>query len=168
MSLLPQISEWLLVQAQRFLVKLQTPTQSSPFRFTQTTLNSERLCHWSRTVSVVNGIVTLLVTLAVVLWPTASIIAAAVVSSLSHAQLLAIPWTVAHQDPLSKGFPRHEHWSGLPFPSPGDLPDPQIEAASPVWQVGSLPLSHLGSPLFWLLCFFFHLENLSPLHDLHF
>ena len=146
MSLLPQISEWLLVQAQRFLVKLQTPTQSSPFRFTQTTLNSERLCHWSRTVSVVNGIVTLLVTLAVVLWPTASIIAAAVVSSLSHAQLLAIPWTVAHQDPLSKGFPRHEHWSGLPFPSPGDLPNSGIEPTSPALAGGFFTTKPTGKP----------------------
>ena len=41
-------------------------------------------------------------------------------------------WTVAHQAPLSMGFPRQEYWSGLPFPSPGDLPDPEIEPASPV------------------------------------
>ena len=37
---------------------------------------------------------------------------------------LAIPWTVAHQAPLSMGFSRQEHWSGLQFPSPGDIPDP--------------------------------------------
>ena len=43
----------------------------------------------------------------------------------------ANPWTVALQSPLSMGFPRQEHWSGLPFPSPGDLPDPGIETASP-------------------------------------
>ena len=42
-----------------------------------------------------------------------------------------IPWTVAHQDPLSVGFPRQEYWSGLPFPSPADLPDPGIEPTSP-------------------------------------
>ena len=41
------------------------------------------------------------------------------------------PWTVAHQAPLSMGFPRPEYWSGLPFPSPGDLPGPGIEPASP-------------------------------------
>ena len=41
------------------------------------------------------------------------------------------PWTVAHQAPLSMGFARQEHWSGLPFPSPGDLPDPAIKAVSP-------------------------------------
>ena len=39
----------------------------------------------------------------------------------------AIPWTVAHQAPLSLGFPRQEYWNGLPFPSPGDLPHPGIE-----------------------------------------
>ena len=43
----------------------------------------------------------------------------------------ATPWTVAHQAPLSRGFPRQECWSGLPFPSPGHLPDPGIELASP-------------------------------------
>ena len=44
----------------------------------------------------------------------------------------ATPWTVALQAPLSMGFPRQEYWSGLPFPSPGDLPDPGIEPRSPV------------------------------------
>ena len=44
------------------------------------------------------------------------------------------------------GFPRQEYWSELPFPSPGDLPDPEIKSASPAWQVGSLPLSFLVSP----------------------
>ena len=43
----------------------------------------------------------------------------------------ATPWTVALQSPLSVGFPRQEHWGGLPFPSPGDLPDPEIGTASP-------------------------------------
>ena len=60
---------------------------------------------------------------------------------------LTNPWTVAHQAPLSMGFPRQEYWSGLSFPSPGDLPDPGIEPMSPAWQVDSLPLSHLASPL---------------------
>ena len=41
------------------------------------------------------------------------------------------PWAVAHQAPLSMGFPRQAYWSGLPFPSPGDLPDPGIEPMSP-------------------------------------
>ena len=55
-----------------------------------------------------------------------------------------IPWTIAHQTPLSVGFPRQEYWSKLPFPSPGHLlPNPQIELRSPVWQADSVPLSHL-------------------------
>ena len=45
---------------------------------------------------------------------------------------LFTPWTVAYQAPSSMGFSRQEHWSGLPFPSPGDLPDPGIEPGSPV------------------------------------
>ena len=44
------------------------------------------------------------------------------------------------------GFPRQEYWSGLPFPDPGDFPDPRIEHMSPAWQVDSLPLSHQGIP----------------------
>ena len=50
---------------------------------------------------------------------------------LSHAWLFASPWTVAWQAPLSMGCPRQEYWSGLPRPSPGDLPDPGIEPTSP-------------------------------------
>ena len=49
------------------------------------------------------------------------------------------PWTVAHQAPLSMGFSRQEYWSGLPFPSPGDLPYPAIEPRSPALQADSLP-----------------------------
>ena len=51
---------------------------------------------------------------------------------------LAIPWTVASQTSLSMGFSRQEYWSGLPFPSPGDLPDPGIESGSPALQADSL------------------------------
>ena len=51
------------------------------------------------------------------------------------------PWTVAHQAPLFMGFSRQEYWSGLPFPSPGDLPDPGIEPVSPALQAISLPPS---------------------------
>ena len=53
------------------------------------------------------------------------------ISSLRHIRLFVIPWTVARQAPLSTGFPRQEYWSGLPFPSPGDLPCPGIKPASP-------------------------------------
>ena len=51
---------------------------------------------------------------------------------------LATPWTIACQAPLSMGFSRQEYWSGLPFPSPGDLPDPGIEPGSPALHADSL------------------------------
>ena len=54
-----------------------------------------------------------------------------VLSRFSHVQLFETPWTVAHEAPLSMGFSRQEYWSGLPFPPPGDLPDPRIELVSP-------------------------------------
>ena len=50
---------------------------------------------------------------------------------LSCVQLFPSPWTGAHQAPLSMGFSSQEHWSELPFPTPGDLPDPGIEPESP-------------------------------------
>ena len=53
-------------------------------------------------------------------------------------------WTVARQAPLSVGFPRQEYWSGLPFPSPGDLPDPGIEPRSPALWADSLPFEPPG------------------------
>ena len=53
------------------------------------------------------------------------------VKSLSHVRLFVTPWTVAYQDPQSMGFSRQEYWSGLPFPSAGDLPDPGIKPESP-------------------------------------
>ena len=53
---------------------------------------------------------------------------------------------VAHQAPLSMGFPRKEYWNGLPFPFPWDLPDSGIKLESPVWQADSLCLSSQGSP----------------------
>ena len=46
---------------------------------------------------------------------------------LGHVQLFMTPWTVAHLGPLFMGFPNQEHWGGLPFPSPGNLPDPGID-----------------------------------------
>ena len=60
------------------------------------------------------------------------------VKSLSHVRLFATPWTVALQAPLSVGFSRQEYWSGLPFPSPGDLPNPGIEPGSPALQADAL------------------------------
>ena len=66
------------------------------------------------------------------------------VQSLSHVQLFVTPWTVGHQTLLSMGFFRQEYWSGLPFPSPGDLPDPGIEPGSPTLQADSLPSEPSG------------------------
>ena len=68
-------------------------------------------------------------------------------SRFSRVRLLATPWTVSHQAPLSMGFSRQEYWDGLPCPPPGDLPNPGIEPISPALQVDSLPLSHQESPL---------------------
>ena len=62
-----------------------------------------------------------------------------VVYSLSHVQLFVTPWTVTRQAPLSMGFSRQDYWSGLPFASPGDLPDPGIKPSSPTLQEDSLP-----------------------------
>ena len=56
------------------------------------------------------------------------------------------PWTIAQQTPLSMGFPRQEYWSGLLFPSTGDLSNPGIKHMSPALQVDSLPQSHQRSP----------------------
>ena len=61
------------------------------------------------------------------------------VKSLSHVWLFATPWTVAYQAPQSMEFSRQEYWSGLSFPSPGDLPNPGIEPRSPALQADALP-----------------------------
>ena len=55
------------------------------------------------------------------------------VKLLSRVRLFAIPWTVIYQTSLSMGFSRQEYWSGLPFPSPGNLPDPGIKLRSPAF-----------------------------------
>ena len=59
--------------------------------------------------------------------------------SLNRVQLCETLWTVARQTPLSMEFSRQEYWSGLPFPSPGDLPVPGIEPRSPTLQADALP-----------------------------
>ena len=68
------------------------------------------------------------------------------VKLLSRVQLFVTPWTVAYQAPPSMGFSRQEYWSGLPFPSPGDLPDPGIEPRSPTLQADALPSEPPGNP----------------------
>ena len=61
------------------------------------------------------------------------------VKSLSRVQLFVTPWTVTYQAPQSMEFSTQEYWSRLPFPSPGNLPDPGIEPRSPVLQADTLP-----------------------------
>ena len=60
------------------------------------------------------------------------------VKPLSRVRLFATPWTVAYQAPPSMGFSRQEYWSGLPFPSPEDLPYPGIEPGTPTLQADTL------------------------------
>ena len=74
------------------------------------------------------------------------------VKSLSRVRLFVTPWTVAYQAPPSMGFSRQEYWSGLPFPSPGDLPDPGIKPRSPAFQADTLTSEPPGKQVF------------SPLH----
>ena len=66
------------------------------------------------------------------------------VKLLSHVQLFATLWTVAYQAPPSMEFSRQEYWNGLPFPSPGDLPNPGIEPRSPALQADALPFEPPG------------------------
>ena len=56
-------------------------------------------------------------------------------------------WTTVHQAPLSMALPREEFWSGLPFPAPGDLPDPGVDSGSYAMQADSLPFEAPGKPL---------------------
>ena len=68
------------------------------------------------------------------------------VKFLSHVRLFVTQWTIACQAPLSMGFSRQEYWNGLPFLSPGDLPNPGIEPRSPALQTGALPSEPPGNP----------------------
>ena len=80
------------------------------------------------------------------------------VKSLSRVQLFVTPQTVAYQAPLSMGFSRQECWSGLPFPSPGDFPNPRIEPRFPTLQADSLPSEqqgHMGLPCAILVTFIY-------------
>ena len=68
------------------------------------------------------------------------------VKLLSHVQLFATPWTAASQALPSIGFSWQEYWSGLPFSSPGDFPDSEIEPGSPALQADTLPSKQPGKP----------------------
>ena len=78
-----------------------------------------------------------------------------VVQSLSRVQLFATPWMVAHQVPLSMGLFRQEYWRGLPFPSPGDLPDPRTEPVSPPLASGFFTNAPLGKPRWYMSIFIY-------------
>ena len=84
--------------------------------------------------------------------------------SLSRVRLFATPWTVAYQAPQSMGFSRQEYWSGLPFPSPGDLPDPGIEPWSPALQAGAISSEPPGEKV----VYFFTIKYLVSKVDVYF
>ena len=87
-------------------------------------------------------------------------------SRFSHVWLSATPWTVARQAPLSMGFPRQEYWSGLPFPTPGDLPDPGVEPASAALAGRFFTTAPPGKP-WWVLttrCFHDGQQERSTYH----
>ena len=69
------------------------------------------------------------------------------VKLLGRVRLFVTPWTVARQAPLSMGILQARNWSGLPYPTPGDLPDPGIEPGSPALQADSLPAELWRSPV---------------------
>ena len=72
---------------------------------------------------------------------------AIVLVRLSRARLFATPWTAAHQAPLSRRFSRQRYWSGLLFPSPGELPKPGIKPMSPALQADYLLTELQGKPI---------------------
>ena len=81
------------------------------------------------------------------------------VKSLSHVQLFATPRTVAYQASPSMGFSRQEYWSGLPFPSPGDLPDPGIEPGSPALEADALTSELSGKHIYACICIYMFLRS---------
>ena len=79
----------------------------------------------------------------------------ACICMLSHVQLFETPWIVAHRAPLSMEFSRQEYWSGLPFPSPGDLPDPEAEPAFLVFPALAgrfFTIALPGKPVYVCMC----------------
>ena len=92
---------------------------------------------------------------------------ACVARCFSRVQLSVTPWTVAHQAPLSIAFSRQEYWSRLPFPSPGNLPNPGIESRSPALQVDSLPAEPQGKPKNTGVGCYFLLQRIFPTQGLN-
>ena len=81
------------------------------------------------------------------------------VKLLSCVQLFATPWTVAYQASPSMGFSRQDYWSGLPFPSPGDLPDPGIEPGSPALEADALTSELSGKHIYACICIYMFLRS---------
>ena len=79
------------------------------------------------------------------------------VKSLSRVRLFVTPWTVACQAPPPMRFSRQDYWSGLPFPSQGDLPNPGIELGSPMLQADSLPSEPPGVLFMYIFTFLYRL-----------
>ena len=84
----------------------------------------------------------------VMIWNQGYSISKVKVKSPSRVRLFATPWTVAYQAPPSRGFSRQEYWSGLPFPSPEDLPDPGIKPRSPALKADALTSEPRRKPVF--------------------
>jgi len=87
---------------------------------------------------------------------------------LSHVRFFATPCTVACQAPPSMGFSRQEYWSGLPFPSPGDLPNPGIKPRSPTLQADYLPSEPSGKPIIINKLYYFKSDYFETFLKLHF
>ena len=85
-------------------------------------------------------------------------------SEVAH---FATPWTITYQAPLSRGFSRQDYWSGLPFPSPGDLPDLAIKPGSPTLQADALPSEPPGKPWFQLNQFPNQVNKLYPIKQMN-
>ena len=79
---------------------------------------------------------------------------------LIHFVFFVTPWTVARQAPLSTGFSQQDYWSGLPCPSPGDLPNQEMKPGSPALQVDSSLLSHWGNYVIYTICNIWHISIL--------
>ena len=87
-------------------------------------------------------------------------------SRFSRVRLFGTPWTIVRQAPLSMEFIRQEFWSGLPLPSPGDLPDPGIELGSPTLQENSLPSEPPGKPYKVLYVSYYSITSLESYNNL--
>ena len=88
------------------------------------------------------------------MWEVANGLLILVCCSVSKLCLFVTPWTIACQAPLSMGFLRQEQWSGFPFPSPGDLPNPGIKPMSPALAGRFFTTEPSGKPSFVDMCFF--------------